>query len=84
MYKRSLHMYAAGLFAALLAFLTLTLTTALPARAATITNSDIGEQKRVVMVELVDVLEAQVKLLQLIYIQRLQMQVAYLQTLADK
>lgn len=81
MYKRSLHLYAAGMFLSLLAFVSIA---ALPAQAATITDEQITEQKRTVMIELVNVLREDVKLLQLIYIQKLQAQVAYLQALADE
>ncbi|MCA9358232.1 hypothetical protein KC902_03150 [Candidatus Kaiserbacteria bacterium] len=69
------------MFLSLLAFVSIA---ALPAQAATITDEQITEQKRTVMIELVNVLREDVKLLQLIYIQKLQAQVAYLQALADE
>lgn len=80
MYKNTFRQYMASLFAVLVisfgAF-------APVVSAETISNEDVTEQKRVVMLELVDTLEAQLKLLQMLYIQKLEGQVAFLQTLVD-
>jgi hypothetical protein len=49
--------------------------------AAYITDSQVQEQKRTVLVAVVDTLEAQLKLIQMLYIQKLEARVAYLESL---
>lgn len=51
------------------------------AEAKMISNDQVEEQKRAVMVEIVKVLQEDVKLLQMVLIQNLEYRVNYLQTL---
>lgn len=51
-------------------------------QAQLITNEQVDEQKREVMVHIVDTLEAHLRLLQMVMIQRLEAQVAHLENLA--
>ena len=69
--------------ACLFAAFSITVITALPAHAQTFTNEEIAEQKRVVLLEMVDTIEAHLNLLQMIFIQKLEREVAYLQAQVD-
>ncbi|MEZ4195243.1 MAG: hypothetical protein R3B53_02485 [Candidatus Paceibacterota bacterium] len=73
--------YIAGLFVALL--LIMFGSTVSSAHAAYITNEQVEAQKKEVLLQVVQVLQQDVKLLQMILIQKLEARVAYLQTLAD-
>lgn len=55
----------------------------LPTADAAFSQADINEQKRAVLLELVDTMEEQLNLLQMLYINRLEAQVQYLQAIAD-
>jgi hypothetical protein len=49
--------------------------------AALISDSQVDSQKRAVLVSVVDTLENQLKLIQMLYIQKLEARVAYLESL---
>lgn len=72
----ALRFTAGTLFAALLLASVSFVT---PVHAQSITNEQVREQQRTVMFELVGVLEEQVKLLQMLYIQRLEANIARLE-----
>jgi hypothetical protein len=79
MYKYSFKEYLTGMFAVVLIFFGQISVT----QAALITNEQIEEQKKEVLLGIVTTLEEHVKFLQMILIQNLEARVEYLQTLAD-
>ena len=79
MYTHKAMRNVAGMFVAILLIFS---THASLAHAEFITSAQVEEQKREVMLNLVETLQEQVKLLQMSLIQNLEARVAFLQTLA--
>jgi Na+-transporting NADH:ubiquinone oxidoreductase subunit NqrC len=79
MYVKKSMSSVVGLFVALILLLSSSVSLV---HAELISDQQVDEQKKVVMLALVETLREDVKLLQMILIQRIEARVTYLQTLA--